>query len=97
METKNKTNKGGGMKIQTFEQWNSLTDNEKVNYQAERQGDTLTLKLTINTDCYSEMSLAEIFVDIQQDLFKKTIKLNNRKNPDEQKIVQVVNSCASIK
>ena len=83
----NKTHKGGVMKIETAEQWKALTDNEKISYLAEKQGNTLTLKLIINTDCYSEMSLAEIFHDIKQDLFKKTIKLNNRKNPDEQKIV----------
>ena len=79
METKNKTHKGGVMKIETIEQYKALTEAQKIAYYMSKVGNKIRLEIIINDDSYYEKSLHEIGEEIRQELFAKRLfvkKLN---------------------
>jgi hypothetical protein len=73
MERKNKTNKGGVMKIETIEQYKALTEDEKLAYYMSKVGNKIRLEIIINDDSYSEKSLHAIGEEIRQELFAKRL------------------------
>jgi len=78
-EIKNKTNKGGVMKIETIEQYKALTEAQKIAYYMSKVGNKIRLEIIINDDSYYEKSLQEIGEEIRQELFAKRLfvkKLN---------------------